>query len=71
MSLRQEYYRLKAAQCERAGAEATEPGVRQTFADLAKQWRQMADSLEHIERLWDGAGVSVPVVDRAPRGISN
>jgi hypothetical protein len=35
MPLRQEYYRLQAAQCERACAEATEPGVRQTFADLA------------------------------------
>ena len=53
MPSRPEFYRAKAAQCERAASLATEPSNRQFFIDLAKQWRDLANQLEHLERLND------------------
>jgi hypothetical protein len=45
-----EFYRAKAAQCERAASLAIEASNRQAFMSLAKQWRQMADDSENVER---------------------
>jgi hypothetical protein len=50
MLSRAELYRAKATQCERAASLATEPSNRQAFMNLAKQWRQMADDSEYVER---------------------
>jgi hypothetical protein len=50
MLSRAELYRAKAAQCERAASRAIEPSNRQAFMNLAKQWRQMADDSEYVER---------------------
>jgi hypothetical protein len=53
MPSRPEFYREKVAQCERAAALAAQPSNRQVFIDLAKQWRDLANQLEHLERLKD------------------
>ncbi len=50
MPPRPEFYRARAAQCERAASLAIEPSNRQAFMNLAKQWRQMADDSEYVER---------------------
>jgi hypothetical protein len=50
MPPRPEFYRAKAAQCERAASLAIVPSNRQAFMNLAKQWRQMADDSENDER---------------------
>jgi hypothetical protein len=52
MSTRLEIYRLRAAECESMASMATKPSNRQAFVDLAKLWRDLANSAEHIERLW-------------------
>jgi len=49
MPSRPEFYRAKAAQCERAASLATEPSNRQFFIDLAKQWRDLANYWEYNE----------------------
>jgi SAM domain (Sterile alpha motif) len=38
-------WRRQAAECERKAGLATDDTLRQTYADLAEQWRQMADKL--------------------------
>jgi hypothetical protein len=50
MPPRPEFYRAKAAQCERAAPLAVAPSNREAFMNLAKQWRQMADDSENVER---------------------
>ena len=51
MSDKAEACRRKAAECERAAVLANEDSVRCAYLDLARQWREMADHAEHIERL--------------------
>jgi hypothetical protein len=38
--------RHKALECERRATLATEPNIRETFVDLARQWRDMADQAQ-------------------------
>jgi len=52
MPSRPEFYRLRAAQCERA-ADLAQPSNREAFMDLAKQWRDLANYSEWVERLND------------------
>jgi hypothetical protein len=42
--------RERALACARKAQEATEPSFRSMFADLAKQWFQLAEQLEELER---------------------
>jgi hypothetical protein len=48
--LRAQDCRERALECTRKAQQATEPSARSTFADLAKQWLEMAADLEHLER---------------------
>ena len=50
MSERAERCRKKAIECERGAVLATDPAVRLIYADLARQWRDMAEQAEDLER---------------------
>ena len=41
----------KAAECERAAVLAIDPGTQATYRDLARQWREMVDQCEDLDRL--------------------
>jgi hypothetical protein len=41
----------KAAACERAAVLAIDPGTQATYRDLARQWREMVNSYEDLDRL--------------------
>jgi hypothetical protein len=39
-------YRAKAAECEQKAKEATDPEVNRDYAELARQWRELAEQIE-------------------------
>jgi hypothetical protein len=50
MSERAEACRKKALQCEQAAIIATDMGARLMYLDVARQWREMAEQAEDLER---------------------
>jgi len=42
--------RAKAEACEREAGTRRDPGVAKMYAELARQWREMADQMEKIRR---------------------
>jgi hypothetical protein len=52
MSKQAEARRRKAAECERAEALATDPGLKATYRDLARQWHEMVEHSKDLERLY-------------------
>jgi hypothetical protein len=50
-----EEYLLKAEECERKAAQVNDPAIKADFADLARQWRELAKQAENY------------TVSRAPR----
>ncbi len=50
MDARVELYQRNALECERAARTATDPAIRLAYLDLARQWREMAEHVEFIER---------------------
>jgi hypothetical protein len=48
--LRAQDCRERALECARKAQRATEPSARSMFADLAKQWLDMAADLEELEQ---------------------
>jgi hypothetical protein len=51
MNEQAEACRRKAAECERAAVLATQPAVQAIYRDLARQWLEMAEQSEDLERL--------------------
>jgi hypothetical protein len=51
MNEQAEACRRKAAECERAAVPATQPDTRAIYRDLARQWHEMAEQSEDLERL--------------------
>jgi hypothetical protein len=47
--------RRKAAECEQAVALATRPDVQAIYRDLARQWHQMAEQSEDLERRYSNS----------------
>ncbi len=50
MDARIEIYHSNARECERAARMATDLAIRLAYLDLARQWREMAEHVEFIER---------------------
>ncbi len=50
MDERVKLYQSNARECERAARIATDLAVRSAYLDLARQWREMAEHVEFIER---------------------
>jgi hypothetical protein len=73
MSDRVEACKGKAAKCERAALLATEDKVRNTYLDLAQQWREMALDAEHLDRKQDrfargfNSGVKITFLGSTPK----
>jgi hypothetical protein len=44
----------RAAECERAAVLAIDPGTQATYRDLARQWREMVEQYEDLDRLRGG-----------------
>ena len=47
---RAETCRQKASECQRRAVLASDEGTRQTYHELARQWRYMAKQAEELER---------------------
>jgi hypothetical protein len=43
-------FRAKAAECEQASTLASDRNVKQTYLDMAKQWRDLAEQVEVLDR---------------------
>ena len=43
-------YRARADECEALAADASDPKIKATYADLAKQWRDLARQVDTLER---------------------
>jgi hypothetical protein len=41
--------RARARECEKAAAAGLDPGVVKMYADLARQWHEMADQWEKMK----------------------
>jgi hypothetical protein len=55
MASQSEMCRKKALECDRRATLATEPHIRETFVDLARLWRDMADQAEELDRKFEMA----------------
>jgi hypothetical protein len=53
MTKRVEERRERARHCERAGSLAVTLEARLMYADLAEQWRKLAEQIEWLERRTD------------------
>jgi hypothetical protein len=51
MTSRIDICKQHAADCDRHALLSADQDIRRQYLDLAKQWRDMADTLEEIERL--------------------
>jgi hypothetical protein len=43
---RAEHYRARAIAADKRAQEAHDPEIKQTFRDIARQWREMAEQAE-------------------------
>jgi hypothetical protein len=50
MSERSDRFRQKAAECERMARGVTDRSAKATYLDLAKQWSELAQTAEDLER---------------------
>jgi hypothetical protein len=58
MTLRPELFRVKAVECQIGAQKVKEPGVKETYLELMRGWRELADEIEHFEHTWlDRGGV--------------
>jgi hypothetical protein len=58
MTLRPEMFRAKAVECQIASQKAKEPDVKESYLELMRGWRELADEIQHFEHTWlDRGGV--------------
>ncbi len=51
MTSRPEQFRLDAMRCRIAAELAKDAKLKETYLDLARGWRELADQVEHFESL--------------------
>ncbi len=61
MSEKSDQYRDKATECELIATRAIDPSVRSAYRDIARAWRELADSAE-----WQGGERFLPRHKAAP-----
>ena len=49
MSLRVHECRISAGECEKRSAATNDPALEQSYKSLAKEWRDVAIQIEHLE----------------------
>ncbi len=52
MTSRPEVFRTRAVECQIAAQKATDPDVKETYLDLMRGWRDLADQIERFEHTW-------------------
>jgi hypothetical protein len=55
MSVKADEYRVLASDCDKQAELATDPDVRASFREFARQWRQLANDAERVAR-----GIDLP-----------
>jgi hypothetical protein len=49
MTTRPELFRVKAVECQVAAQKAKTRDIKETYLDLMRGWRELADEIEHFE----------------------
>jgi hypothetical protein len=52
MTLRPELFRAKAVECQIAAQKAKDRDFEETYLELMRNWRELADEIEHFEHTW-------------------
>ena len=52
MTLRPELFRTKATECQVAAQKTKDLEVRQSYLELMRGWRELAEQIEHFEQTW-------------------
>jgi hypothetical protein len=58
MTTRPERFRVKAIECSIAAQKNQDPKTRETYLELMRCWRDLADEIEHFEHSWLDSGGS-------------
>jgi hypothetical protein len=59
MTTRPERFRVKAVECSVAAQRAKNPETKQTYLELMRSWRELADEIERFEHGWLDRGEPV------------
>ena len=57
-SIKVRYCLDNAARCERMASDVHDPNLKTNYAESAKQWRRLAEQIEHLEK--ENSGVFIP-----------
>ena len=58
MTTRPERFRVKATECFIAAQKTQDPETKETYLELTRYWRELADEIEHFEHSWlDRGGI--------------
>ena len=52
MTTRPERFRVKALECFNAARKTRDPETKETYLELMRRWRELADEIEHFEQSW-------------------
>jgi hypothetical protein len=52
MTTRPERFRVKAIECYIAAQNAKTPETKESYLELMRGWRELADEIEHFEQVW-------------------
>jgi hypothetical protein len=58
MTTRPERFRVKAIECSIAAQKTQDPKTKETYLELMRCWRELADEIEHFEHSWLDSGSS-------------
>jgi hypothetical protein len=52
MTTQPERFRVKALECYAAARNAKDPATKEAYLELMRNWRDLADEIEHFEHAW-------------------